>query len=375
MDVEGHPTWRRLHKGWSDFVSHPLVCTIQRQWRHEYGLLIVTIGAAVIAARLIEIPGKAPDFTVFWAAATNAFGPVYDSEFITPLQNGPPGPRPFANPPTFLLMLLLFGLLQYKAAYVAWVSLSVAAFFATGLRLTQFIWLALFSSTLISVALIGQTTLLAGSLAVLGLMLARRQSVLAGLSLGVAVCIKPQLVILTPVALLLLQDVRAIISAGLTVMALSLAATITFGFAIWSEWILSLAEFRATTQQLAIGQLSLPATLPAQGLGALVFLVLMALAAHLSDRPRLIISTLGGSLLLSPYAAHYESVVMLIPALALLRPDWRILPIAFLLWGGAITTIPFGLVVGLLALPAKSTEFSRSVLSWIIAKNRSVERN
>jgi hypothetical protein len=347
---------RQLRKAWSDILSGSPLGRVLTHWRKEYGLLAVAIGSALIAHRFIGIAGKAPDFTVFWAAATHAFGPVYDSNFISPLQNAPPGPRPFANPPTFLLLLLPVGLLPFKLAYVAWVSVSVAAYFAAGLRLTKFAWLAVFSPTFLFVALIGQTTLLAGSLAVLGLALAKQRSVFAGIALGIAACIKPQLVILAPLALILLKDVRAILAAGLTALTLVLAATAMFGIAIWSDWIQSLAGFRAITAELNIGQLALPRS-PAILIGcAIVIVSFMALAVRRADRPRLIIATIGGSLLLASYSAHYESVVLLLPALALLRLDWRILPIGYLISGGAVTTLPFALVIFLLCLPARVSE-------------------
>lgn len=354
MDLgPGSPVRTRLRARWSDFQSLPQIRYVYGQWRREYGILAFAIGAAFVASRFIGIPGKAPDFTVFWAAATHAFGPVYDSDFISPLQNAPPGPRPFANPPTFLLLLLPVGLLPFTLAYVSWVSASVAAFFATGFRLTKFAWLAVFSPTFLFVTLIGQTTLLAGGLAVLGLSLAKRKSLISGIALGIAACIKPQLVILAPLALIFLKDIRAILAAGLTGLTLMLATTAVFGASIWSDWVQSLAGFQATTAKLNIGQLALPRSPAIVIGGAIVAVGLMALAVRRADIPRLIIATIGGSILLAPYAAHYESVVLLLPALALLRLDWRLLPIGVLISGGAVTTIPFALVVFLLALPAK----------------------
>lgn len=354
MDLgPGSPDWKQLRAAWAEFTLNPRISVLRGHWRQGYGLLALTIGAALIASKFVSMPGKAPDFTVFWAAATHAFGPVYDSTFITPLQNALPGPRPFANPPTFLLMLFPFGLLPFKAAYVVWVSASVAAFFAVGLKMTRWAWLAIFSPTLIFVILVGQTTLLAGSLSVIGLFLAGRRSVAAGMALGIAACIKPQLVILAPLALLMLRDVRAFVVAGTTTLALALVATVAFGAEIWSQWIQSLPGFQDITGELAIGQLSLPRNLPILAFCGAAVVALMGLAALQVDRPRLIIATIGGSLLLAPYAAHYESVVLLLPALALLRFDWRILPIGFLLGGWAVTAMPFAAITLILAFPAK----------------------
>jgi hypothetical protein len=126
-------------------LQNPLLLSIRNRWHPAYRIMIVATVSAVLATIHINMPNKAPDFTVFWAAATHAFGPVYDSSFLTPLQHGPPGQRPFAYPPTFIFLILPMALVPFKAAYVAWVMASVTAFVEAGALVTKLSWLALIS--------------------------------------------------------------------------------------------------------------------------------------------------------------------------------------------------------------------------------------
>ena len=341
----------RLQARLGEIGAHPPVAAVLRRWRAEYGLAMLAVGTAIVAAINIDLPDKAPDFTVFWAAARHAFEAVYDSEFLSPLQPAPPGPRPFAYPPTFLLMILPFGLLSFKAAYVAAVTLSVTGFVAAGLRWSGWAWLALVSPTLIFAALIGQSTLVVGALLMAGLMLAGVRPVLAGVALGIAGCIKPQLLVLAPLALVLLRDGRAMLAAAVTAALLALAATLVFGPAIWGEWLRSLAQFRAINDQLAIERLGIGTNLAAVALVLPVVALLMWRAVRDGDRARLAAATIGGSVLLSPHAVFYESAVLLLPALALVGLNWRLVPIAYLLLGGATTTVGLALVLLGLTLP------------------------
>src|SRR5688572_7098065 len=99
------------------FLQNQLIVWIRHRWHPAYRILAVATVAGILAAITISLPNKAPDFTVFWAAATHAFGPIYDSSYLTPLQHGPPGDRPFAYPPTFLVLIMPLALVPLKTAY------------------------------------------------------------------------------------------------------------------------------------------------------------------------------------------------------------------------------------------------------------------
>lgn len=326
-------------------LRHPLMTWIGSRWRPAYRVIIVAIATAALTMIHINMPNKAPDFTVFWAAATHAFGPVYDSSFLTPLQHGPPGERPFAYPPTFLLLILPMALMPFKTAYVAWVSLSVTAFVETGMRLTKLSWLALISPTLMFAAFIGQTTLLMGALAIFALTSLDRPRI-AGIALGMAACIKPQLILLVPIALLICRQWRVLLWMAGTGTMLSLATTAVFSPAIWLSWIKSLHAFVAINDGLKIHRLGLD--WPWSAISAPAVILLVWWTIYSGDRLRMILATLGGGLLLSPHAVFYESVIILPSAIGMLGLTWRSIPALYIVFGGA--TAPLSLAATLIAL-------------------------
>jgi hypothetical protein len=306
----------------------------------------------VIAYVQINTPDKAPDFTVFHAAATHAFGPVYDSDYLSPLQGTTDGPRPFAYPPTFLLLLLLsMAWLPFKTAYVAWVALSVTAYVAAGVRMTKWSWLAIYSPTLLFAAMIGQTTLVVGALAITGLLLSGRQPMLAGIAIALAASIKPQLLLLVPIALAWRRDWSALGYAAAVGVALVATTSIVFGVHIWGEWLTSLDKFIAINDRLDIKRLGFPLSWISTPAILLIATWMIRAAARVDDLPRMIVATLGGGMLLSPHAAFYESCVLIAPALASAGLSWRLLPSAYLLLGGAVTPATLAATTAALAAP------------------------
>lgn len=335
----------------TDLLDNRYVAALRSHWRTRYGLLIVAIGAAVVAFIQINTPDKAPDFTVFHAAATHAFGPVYDSDYLTPLQHTTDGPRPFAYPPTFLLLLQSIAWLPFKTAYVAWVALSVTAYVAAGVRMTKWSWLAIYSPTLLFAALIGQTTLIVGALAITGLLQSGRRPMLAGIVIALAASIKPQLLLLVPVALAWRRDWSALGFAAATGVALVAATSIMFGVHIWGEWLSSLDQFVAINDRLDIKRLGVPLSWVLTPAILLIAIGLIRAAAKVDDLPRMIVATLGGGMLLSPHSAFYESCILIAPALASAGLGWRLLPSVYLLCGGAVTPATLAATTVALAAP------------------------
>ena len=329
-----------------EIAENPVSQAIARRWHPAYRIILVALSTALLTWFHINMPGKGPDFTVLWAAAGHIFAPVYDIAYITSLQPGLPGPRPFAYPPPFLLVLAPVGLLPFKMAYVAWCTAAMVLFVEAGMRVTRFGWLMLFSPTLIFVALIGQTTLIVGALAIAGLTsLDRPQR--AGLAIGVALCIKPQLLLLVPVLLIADQRWRVLLFTGLSAMALSLAATIILGPHIWLDWLGALPEFVAVNDRLGIERLGVAAWLrPAVLIAATLLLIR---ATRRNDRPRMMLVALGGSIVLAPHAVFYESVIVLPAAIALVGLCLDTIPALLLLLGIAETPMAFMAAVGLLA--------------------------
>jgi hypothetical protein len=332
-------------------AAHPLVSTFRRYWRDEYGLALVAVVSGLVAWTLINLPDKYPDFTVLHAAATHAFGPVYDSEFLTSLQLHAEGEqRPFAYPPTFLAMLLPLGLLGFKPAYVAWVSLSLTSYMAAATRLTKLGWLALYGPTLLFVTMIGQTTLLLGALLISGFHLIDRRPTWSGIAFGLAACIKPHLLLLVPIALLMERRWHVIVTAALTGLALAAVATVMFGISIWSDWAGSLNAFVAINDRLDIRRLGLVTGSIWQVLALVAALFLMWRAAG-RDRSKLMLAAIGGGMLIAPHAPFYESAMLIAPALAAAAWNWRLLPAGWLLLGGGTDSLSLAAILLLLCAP------------------------
>src|SRR5512139_2671415 len=138
-----------------------------------------------------------PDFLVFHAAARAYFegklALVYDIDLFTRFQIAtypdrlPNGAlfRPFFYPPTFVLMLLPFGLLAAGKAYAAFMAVTAGAATWVEGRRDPWGWLAIVTSpAAVWVVLGGQNTFLSIALLYGGLRLLDRSPAAAGVLLG-----------------------------------------------------------------------------------------------------------------------------------------------------------------------------------------------
>lgn len=190
-------------------------------------------------------------------------GLLYDGERLTALLNEQLGAwlahplplHPWLYPPTYLLLLLPFGLLPFAPAGMLFLALGflalVAAGFAfarggaaRGLLAASFL---LSPATAITVCL-GQNTFLTAALMLGGFAALPRRPVVAGMLLGV-LAYKPQLCLMVPVALLALGDWRAIAAAALTFGGMALLSIAVFGVAPWHDWFVLLTTPSALFEQ------------------------------------------------------------------------------------------------------------------------------
>jgi hypothetical protein len=240
-------------------------------------------------------------------------GTAYDVQAVTCLQSGlfaidNLAPRPFAYPPTTLLLLLPFGFLSFWYGYVAFVAIcSVLFFFA--LRSSSVSPWAFAFPLVVLLLHVGQVTFLVGSLLLLAF--ASSNWTVRGVLFAVAVALKPQLTIFLPALLFLQRDWR---SAGLAfiILCLMVAGSIgAFGFSFWEEWTRSLrglVQVVNANPSLAANQIS----------GSWVFLPLSLIAvwmARKADAATQLALVAGAALLISPYAMNYE-LALLVPAVA-----------------------------------------------------------
>jgi len=308
------------------------------------GVLFLAAQAWDHASRILAYQPLGIDFMPMWSAAREAFshpGRVYDfvglTHFERPMLEHFRGLRPFVYPPSALLVFLPFSALPFDFANLVWTGFGVAALlWAMFARLKTPRVLTLVAMLLappsVLVLVTGQVTFLVAALSVAALYALRSRPVLAGVLFGVAGALKPQALVLLPLALLATREWRTLLTAGATVALVALASALVFGVGAWAQWIAAVPRFQRMvmassglergmitptalghTLRLDPGQLDAWRALFALGAAVMVWMVFRR-----SDDPaRRLAALLGGGLFVTPYAMHYDAA-LLAPAAALM---------------------------------------------------------
>ncbi len=295
-----------------------------------------------IWAGLVRFQPLGIDFMPMWAAGHAVLGHphrVYDVVWLThaqrPMLGHFHGLRPFVYPPSSLLVFAPLSLLPFGVAYAAWTVAGTAALVAVMARLAPRpleLLAMLLTPASVLVLNTGQTTFLVAAMAMAALAMMEKRPILAGVLFGVTGAIKPQAMVLLPVALIAARQWRAIAATALAAAAVLFVALVAFGGAIWFEWQTAMGAFgkwvmstwdlergmitpTALGLNLRLDQGSLDAWRAAFGLGAI------AMAAWVfrstDDVARRGAALLGGGLFVTPYAMHYDAA-LLAPAAALM---------------------------------------------------------
>jgi len=282
------------------------------------------------------------DFMPMWAAGHEIFrhpDRVYDFSKLThfqhPLLAGFRGPRPFVYPPTSLLLFAPIALLPFGLANALWTIFGLVAMLCVlagpvprSLVLTAMVLMP----AGVLVLLTGQITFLVVALAVGGLLGLERRPLLAGTLFGLAGVLKPQAMVLLPVALIALGQWRVIATTTLVAALAVIASLILFGAGIWIEWVLALGQFdrwvmrayaleewmvtpTALGMNLRLDPGSLDVWRLAFGVGAVAMVAWVFRST--GDLARRIAALLGGSLFITPYAMHYDAALVA-PAAAIM---------------------------------------------------------
>jgi len=288
-----------------------------------------------------------PDFLVFHAAARAFFegklALIYDVDAFTRYQTENYSEliasttlfRPFLYPPTWLLMLLPFGLMAAVRAYAVFMSVTAVAATAMEGRRNLWDWLAVITSpAAVWVVLAGQNTFFSLALLYGGLRLLDRAPAAAGLLLGL-LSYKPQILVLVPLALLAARQWQALAWTLGTAATLSLASAVLFGFDLWLAFFDMVRE--AGSPQIAdqmFGRIFMQMTtllaaarilgLPPAVAGAIQLAgALLAIAAvwhafrhHGSSNARTAV-LVTATFLISPYTLNYD-LLLLMPVVAAL---------------------------------------------------------
>jgi hypothetical protein len=305
-------------------------------------LAVFALQTAVMMLIVVRAQPIGLDFSCFWAggrAAMSNPARLFDFQYITDLQGFPAGTtlRPYVYPPSALLLFAPFATLPFLIAYAVWTA-ATGAFFLWAARLAGAPWWVALFPMIGLVAVCGQITFLIGGLVLLGLTL-RDRPVLAGVLLGVAAMIKPQSLVLLPLGLLASGSWRTIFAAGATGVASFALSSLIWGPGLWLEWLGAIGRFQSEVIPAHPGlredQITVHAFLELMGLsGALAYLLIPAALGLVwvtfrgTQDPLLrATSALGGSLLIAPYAMHYDAALLAPGVAALLaRTDDKAWP-------------------------------------------------
>jgi hypothetical protein len=276
--------------------------------------------AAVVVTHQLAGPTFYPDFAAFWNIAVLAL--KHPELTYDPASRTLAGT--FAYPPSALVVLSPFAMLPFPVAYLIWVlgSLTLYLYFASRLFdrfKTLGIALLILAPPVWTVTLFGQTTLPMGALVLGALLMMPERKFLAGVMLGIAATIKPQTMIMMPVAVLAIREWRVIASATATAIAISITATVMFGFNIWFDWVGVFPRVFADRPMMDQAQISLwPVTSRSFAillLMASIACVIVWMTFRATDRAdHRLVAVVGGAWLVSPYIPVYE-LTMIAPAI------------------------------------------------------------
>lgn len=307
------------------------------------------------------------DFSVYWASAKLALEQSWLAPFDTPLLNEtrriPLDREEFEMywlyPPHYLALILPLGTMEFFWAWVIWCAVSLLAFSVALRRPTQALYgsraLLLFAPSALMTLALGQNSLILAALMIAALEAIRReQHIVAGLLIA-AMTIKPQLGLAIPIALMMGGHWRVILWACLGTTALLLPTLIFPGIAYWEAFFQGMATNGARMQNSDLVSLMISTfgVSRLMGLGPALAMKLQILVTLLAAgglawlwRTRHVsfdlkaAGLLLATLLMTPYAIHYELIFAVLAVFYLGRD------------GAAETVTGRYLICGIWLLPA-----------------------
>lgn len=378
-------------------MSFPRLTRLERWLVAAIGLQIVGGLGWLTTYRGLFDPRGMPlgnDFAAFWFGARYALGHpavgTYDLVGMTTFQHDTwpelVGMYAWVYPPSFLLLVLGFGLLPYVASYLVWTVTTLAAFLAgiwQNVRDRTSLWLVVAFPGLWLGLGQGQNQFLTAALGALGLGLLRRHPVWAGVCIGL-LCIKPHLAILFPVALVAARAWRTIAAAAVTAVTMTLVPAAILGWDTLFAWRDAMAWVATAIAEKVLPVWMFPAPYPwlislgaplvvawvVQGVisiaaAAVVYRLWRPLAGTLRDVDRRRRSTPEGAdagpATLNPLALPGSALILATflasPYYAMYDLTWLALPLCWLVAAGVATGFRRGerpLLVLLFLLPYAS---------------------
>ena len=355
---------------------------LSMKWRHlvqlsvivicvEFSLIYVSIG--IYKYFIPSPPGFSNhegyhyghDFIVFYSAARMVLDGkadiAYDLQAIRGTAKATVG-RDMANanvpwvyPPTFLLVILPFGLLPYVGAYIAWSVASIAAVAAAGWTVLKRWWtpvVVLFFPAAGFNLIAGQNGSMTAALMLGGLGLLGRHPAWAGVLFGL-MSYKPQIGILIPVALAAGRHWVAFIAAAASVIGFAAVSYVAFGSGPWKMLISQAhADWMVQVDLLWLKSITIYpmgrgfgldpwAASGLQIISAIVAIGIVIYSWRRTTTPALRAAALSfGTLLTTPRAMVYELAILLVPLFFVLARAVRFSCLADWVFAGLLWVCP-----------------------------------
>ena len=331
-------------------------------WVFRAGLLAVFV---LLDFMFVKYNGAGGDWAPIWVVGRLALSDlslIYQFDLVSTLQHplvGDLGQRPFIYPPTTLLLAVPFSILPFFPSLLIFSSVAIAAMLWASRRWTTDWWLLVATLPVFAAAYSGQITLIVAALSLFGISKLDSQPTIAGVLLGLAAVLKPQLMMLAPIALIAGRHWRTIFAATATAVIAIIITTIAFGIEIWRRWIGALEPFQTLIEgygPLLRNTLSPYAMATRMGLdptGVTIVSLLIAIPfvafvfARTRDPAGRVVALVGGALLISPYAMNYELATL--APVALMRPLKRMSDMALPL-ACSVSMAASASLVGLVAI-------------------------
>jgi hypothetical protein len=278
------------------------------------------------------------DFFAFWTAArlvvSGQIAQVYDLVSQALIQAGlleHNQSQPFFYPPTFLMIIVPFGLLPLHVAMFSFALVTGMAYVWAATRVSPWAWIPALACPAVALNLLAaQNGMLTAAIVGTGLMFIDRRPRMAGLLFG-AMVIKPHIALILPLALLVTRRWQVLIYTALSGVMICLASAIIFGWDVWYQFLTvgthtarqimetgTLSFYKIKSAFGLARLLGVPESFAyaAQMLSAVIAISTLVWALRrevppLIERSLIIIT----GLLVPPYMLHYDMVVMVFPCL------------------------------------------------------------
>ena len=269
---------------------------------------------------------RAIDFQVFWNSAFKPTSELYTASKL-----------PFVYPPTAIVFSRPLSGFSLPTGYLVWTISSVAlfAFAVTRLEGWGVALLSFLSAASVQGLATGQTTMILSAAMLFAI---AAPGFACGVIFGVAAAIKPQLLVLAPLAFAVRKDWPTLAGMAAGLLGCIIVELALYGPKLWIDWFNALPAFRQALFEIgAMGQVITPYGMADwRGLNPVPFLVVsaaLAVVAVVVSAKRvegiyLVALIVGASILASPYALRHDTIALVPASIAfiLTHPKLKAIP-------------------------------------------------